>query len=121
MVEFVHYLHTYKCFSISLYIYLYPVPIQQLQSYSLGQLKELWDEITDQTAVRIGCIKVLDAQLNAVEQDRIKLVSLTCLWLDNKIILWHLVTIWTQPSGFPSLCCAVLYLWAETHVTSLTY
>lgn len=51
------------------------VLIQQLQSYSLEQLNDLWDEITDQTAIRIGCIKTLDAELSSIEQDRIKMVS----------------------------------------------
>ena len=50
------------------------VLIQQLQGYTLEQLKNLWNEITDQTAIRIGCVKTLDAQLNSIEQDRIKQV-----------------------------------------------
>ena len=45
--------------------------------YSLDQLHSLWGDITDQTATRIGYIKTLDAQLSSIEEDRIKLVSLS--------------------------------------------
>lgn len=48
--------------------------LQQLQSYTLEQLNELWQEITGQTSVRMGYIKVLDSHLQAIENDRITMV-----------------------------------------------
>jgi len=49
--------------------------LQQLQIYSLEQLNALWEEIADQTSVRMGYIKVLDSQLWSIENDRVKMVK----------------------------------------------
>jgi len=49
--------------------------LQQLRAYSLEQLNSLWEEITGQTSVRMGYIKVLDSQLCSIENDRIKMVK----------------------------------------------
>ncbi|XP_065918030.1 coiled-coil domain-containing protein 180-like isoform X2 [Dysidea avara] len=48
---------------------------EQLQTYSLEQLNTVWEEITGQTTVRMGYIKVLDSQLRSIEDDRIKMIE----------------------------------------------
>ena len=53
--------------------------LQQLQTYSLEQLNTVWEEITGQTTVRMGYIKVLDSQLRSIEDDRIKMVQFSNL------------------------------------------